>query len=71
MNDVYTKDALVLRLSVDHKNLSTEVTAEARHTQRSEVSKYEILHSFFQSNRNPKEWKVKRKDSTIKGKVEQ
>lgn len=40
MNDVYTKDALVLRLSVDHKNLSTEVTAEARHTQRSEISKY-------------------------------
>lgn len=40
MNDVYTKDALVLRLSVDHKNLSTEVTAEARHTQLSGISKY-------------------------------
>lgn len=40
MNDVYTKDALVLRLSVDHKNLSTKVTAEARHRQLSGISKY-------------------------------
>lgn len=42
MNDIYTKDAQVLRLSMDHKNLSTEVTAEARHTQLSDISKYYI-----------------------------
>lgn len=42
MNDIYTKDAPVLRLSVDHKNLSIEVTTEARHTQLPAISKYYI-----------------------------
>lgn len=42
MNDIYTKDTQVLRLSMDHKNLCTEVTAEARHTQLSDISKHYI-----------------------------
>lgn len=40
MNDIYTKDTQILRLSMDHKNLCTEVTAEARHTPLSDISKY-------------------------------
>lgn len=42
MNDIYTTNSQVLRLSMDHQNLSTEVTVEARHrhTQLSDISKY-------------------------------
>ena len=44
MNAVHAKNVQVLKLSVDHKNLSTEVTAEARHrhTQLPDISKYYI-----------------------------
>ena len=42
MNVVHTKQVQVLKLNVNHKNLCTGVTAEARHrcTQLSAINKY-------------------------------
>ena len=42
MNDIYTMNSQVLKPSMDHQNLSTEVTVEARHrhTQLSDISEY-------------------------------
>lgn len=42
MNAVHTKQVQVLKLNVNHKNLCTGVTAEARHrrTQLSAINKY-------------------------------
>lgn len=64
MNDNNTKDAQVLRPSVAHKNLSTEVTAEARHrhTQLPDISKYYIGSSKQQESQKMKSQKKRVND---------
>lgn len=69
MNDIYTKNAQVLRLSMDHKDLSTEVTAGARHrhTRLPDISKYYI--GSFKATGIPKTGKSKGRIQQLKEKL--
>lgn len=69
MNAVDTKNIQVLKLSVDHKNLSTEVTAEARHrhTRLSDISKYYI--GSFKATGIPQSGKSKGRIPQLWGKL--